>query len=154
MCPLISVIWVYVLLWYWVSSSLYFIVYVIRGIVNKWFASYLCDRSQFVDIDGNTSSSKSILCGVPQGSIIGPLLDLIYVNDIHISCNSIYYPLLMIRLRLYPTLTLDPYMKKQTKKFTIYTCGSVRTNYPWMPRKLNTLSWDPNPRNVQSKIIK
>ena len=63
-------------------------VYGIRGIVNKWFASYLCDRSQFVDIDGNTSSSQSISCGVPQGSILGPLLYLLYVNDIHKSCNS------------------------------------------------------------------
>ena len=63
-------------------------VYGIRGIVNKWFASYLCDRSQFVDIDGNTSSSQSISCGVPQGSILGPLLYLIYVNDIHKSYIS------------------------------------------------------------------
>ena len=62
--------------------------YGIRGIANKWFASYLCERSKFVDIDGNISSSKSITCGVPQGSIIGPLLYLIYVNDIHRSCNS------------------------------------------------------------------
>ena len=62
--------------------------YGIRGIANKWFASYLCERSQFVDIDGNISSSKSITCGVPQGSILGPLLYLIYVNDIHKSCNS------------------------------------------------------------------
>ena len=36
----------------------------------------------------------------------------------------------MIQLCLYPTLTLDPYMKKQTKKLTLYTCGSVQTNYP------------------------
>ena len=43
----------------------------IRGIVNKWFASYLCDRSQFADIDGKTSSSQSISCGVPQGCILG-----------------------------------------------------------------------------------
>ena len=100
-------------------------VYGIRGIVNKWFASYLCDRSQFVDIDGNTSSSQSISCGVPQGSILGLLLYLIYVNDIHRSCNSN-----ILSSADDMTLTLDPYMKKQTKKITLYTCGSVRTNYP------------------------
>ena len=63
-------------------------VYGIREIVNNWFASYLCHRSQFVDIDGNTSSSKSISRGVPQGSIVGHLFYLIYVNDINKSCNS------------------------------------------------------------------
>ena len=45
-------------------------VYGIRCIVNKCFASYLRDRSKFVDIDSNISSSKSITCGDPHASII------------------------------------------------------------------------------------
>jgi len=48
----------------------------------------LSNRSQFVDIDGHSSSFLNILCGVPQGSILGPLLYLIYVNDISNSCNG------------------------------------------------------------------
>ncbi len=56
--------------------------YGIRGIANKWFMGYLSNRSQYVDIDGITSELESIICGVPQGSILGPLLYLIYVNDI------------------------------------------------------------------------
>ena len=62
--------------------------YGIRGIVNKWFENYLKDRTQFVNFDDNNSTKRHILCGVPQGSILGPLLYLIYVNDIAKACDS------------------------------------------------------------------
>ena len=62
--------------------------YGIRGTANDWFRSYLSNRKQYVEIHGTKSSYKSLTCGVPQGSILGPLLYLIYVNDIPQSCNS------------------------------------------------------------------
>ena len=46
-----------------------------------WFKSYLSNRSQFVELDGIRSSEQSITCGVPQGSILGPLLFLLHVKN-------------------------------------------------------------------------
>ena len=61
--------------------------YGFRGRINNWFESFLCNRSQTLEINNQISDTALISNGVLQGSVLGPLLFLFYINDIH-TCSD------------------------------------------------------------------
>ena len=62
--------------------------YGIRGMANDWFKSYLDNRKQFVSLGGVKSDMLGITCGVQQGSVLDPIIFLLYINDFH-NCSKI-----------------------------------------------------------------
>ena len=67
--------------------------YGFRGIAYSWFKSYLNQRTQIVAMNGVNGNELTINCGVPQGSVLGPLLFFIYSNDIYQSSQILQFRL-------------------------------------------------------------
>ena len=54
----------------------------VQGSANTWFESYLSSRSQFVQIRGTSSSDRQLTCGFPLGSVLGPIVSLVYTSPL------------------------------------------------------------------------
>ena len=90
----------------------------LEALCNNWFSSYLSNRKQYTQFNEHRSSLKEITCGVPQGSILGPIVFLIYINDISNSTE-----LNLLSFADDPTIycsetTLDDNCKKATSELT------------------------------------
>ena len=113
--------------------------YGIRGTTLKWFESFVHSRQQFVKLNQDISDQKTISCGVPQGSILGPLLFLIYVNDIYLSALEISFHLFADDTCLFYT------NKSYSKLENILNC-SVGNIVNWL--KANKLTLNINQSNL------
>jgi len=87
--------------------------YVITGLVCQLFQSYLVGHRQFVRTGSSTSSLAWILCGVPQGSVLGPILFLLYTADLllliegHGLCHDLYADDNQVYALYRPSATLE-----------------------------------------------
>ena len=78
--------------------------YGVEGTALQWFDSYLYNRSMYVETDNMKSSVRTLTTGVPQGSTLGPLLFLIYMNDISNSSNLFKFVLFTDDTNLFSTI--------------------------------------------------
>ena len=110
-------------------------LYGVRGIVLKWFSSYLSNRKQYTVLQNYQSTLESVTCGVPQGSVLGPLLFLIYVNDIQ-------YVVTNAKIKLFADDTnLFFYSKDLVKLFALANIGMSQL-YGWFTANKLSLNVD------------
>ena len=93
----------------------------IRGVVLEWFKSYSTNRKQLICVNGHCSKILNITCGVPQGSVLGPLLFLLYINDLPNISKKLKFYLFADDTNLYFSSNdldyLQTVVNKELKKF-------------------------------------
>ena len=98
--------------------------YGIRGPILDWFESYLTGRKQYVFCNGIESSTQTITCGVPQGSVLGPLLFLIYINDLPNISDKLQFFLFADDTNIYyedkDLKNLQKVMNKELRKLSLW----------------------------------
>ena len=96
----------------------------LMGVESSWFHSYLTGRSQVVIANGVKSETETIQCGVPQGSILGPLLYLCYCNDMEIATDS--------SLILYADDSVIVFADKDPKKIEKKLATELKSVNQWL----------------------
>ena len=108
--------------------------YGVQGVPLQWFKDYLADRFQFVSCNEVLSEHKPITCGVPQGSVLGPTLFLLYINDLPNSSDYFTFRLFADDSNLFHTFPVRKYeidlgeITLELKKVLDW-CNVNKTNY-------------------------
>ena len=107
--------------------------YGIRGSVRDWFKSFLTDRTHYIDINGNKSYPYSPTMGVPQGSVLGPILFLIYIIDLLNASNilslSIFADDTSLLLSSERDLYNETFITELKKVMNWFTSNKLLLNY-------------------------
>ena len=99
--------------------------YGIQGLELQWFKSYLSSRQQFTKVYGVESDIGSINCGVPQGSCLGPLLFLIYINDLPFALKN-------CKVTMYADDTSISYSSKSIEDLTETLNNELKCLKEWL----------------------
>ncbi|CAK1581112.1 unnamed protein product [Parnassius mnemosyne] len=92
----------------------------IRGDLLRWFHSYITKRTQRVVVNGHSSNLVTVISGVPQGSILGPLLFILFINDINNCFHHSHFLLYADDLKVYlPILSADDNFKLQSDLYRL-----------------------------------
>ena len=146
--------------------------YGIRGISHKWLKVYLTNISQFVVVDSKTSSTKQLTCGVPQGSVLGPVLFLLYINDLCSVSNVLKLVLFADDTNIFYSsdslhdlqTTVNAELSKLFAWFSVkkLSLNLTKTNYIFIPRVTvvkflgiiidEKLNWKTQIQSVKSKL--
>ena len=100
----------------------------LRGNALKWFESYLRGRQQYVTYNGVSSMKNTISCGVPHGSILGPLLFLLYINDLSAACKFFSPILFAVVTNLFFSGTNMEIMEKEINEELIHISLWLKIN--------------------------
>ena len=125
--------------------------YGIRGLTLKLFSSFLFNRYQFVSVANYHSTLKKLTCGVPQGSVLGPLLFTLYINDIGNSVSCIP--------RLFADDTCLIVEDNDIKSLNIKVTSDISTLNKWMVANKLTLNLAKSklilipPKQLQGKLL-
>ena len=132
--------------------------YGVRGTALDWFKSYLADRKQFVSLNGFDSGLQNVTCGVPQGSLLGPLLFIVYINDFHFSSDILSFILFADDSSLYyshkNSQTLLETVNFELSKVTLWiqanklSLNLQKTNYMFFSYTIKVLPGDVSFNNV------